>query len=73
MATTLRKNVVECLYVVRCLVNGVGFNEFVKAESDDVAKQKAMANLQRVYDDDYELQIVGMERITPDSYGEDVM
>ena len=71
MATTLKKNVVEYLYVVHCTVDGVGCEEFVQAESDNIAKQKAMANLTRIYDNVGELCIVSVERISIDEYGED--
>ena len=73
---TIKKNVVEHLYVVHCLVNGVGCNEFVKAETDTVARRKALSNLVRIYGvhpgvGDYE--IVGAERIDEESVPEDVI
>lgn len=71
MAATLRKNVVERMYVVHCLVSGVGCKEFVRAECDSVARNKALANLERVYEGVGEYQIVSVESIEPESTGED--
>lgn len=71
MSVSIKKNVVESLYVVHCLVSGVGCNEFVKAESDNVAKAKAMSNLRRVYEDVGECTIVSLERIDPNEVEEE--
>ena len=63
---TLRKNVVTHLYVVHCVVNGKKHNEFVEAESDDTARLKAKANLEREYEGIGECKLVSLERINPD-------
>lgn len=63
---TLRKNVVTHLYVVHCMVNGRRHNEFVEAESDDTAKLKAKANLDREYGGIGDYKLVDLERINPD-------
>ena len=63
---TLRKNVVTRLYVVHCMVNGKKHNEFVEAESDDTAKLKAKANLEREYEGIGDYKLVSLERVSPD-------
>lgn len=65
---TLRKNVVTHLYVVHCVVNGKKHNVFIEAESDDTAKLKAKASLEREYEGIGGYELVGLERINP---GED--
>lgn len=73
---TLRKNVVEHLYVAHCLVNGVGCDEYVRAETDTVARSKALSKLIRIYSA-YpgmgEYQVAGVERIAEDDIPEDVV
>ena len=63
---TLRKNVVTHLYVVHCTVNGKPHDEQVHAESEAVAKAKALRNMQRSYEGIGEYRINSLQRINPD-------
>ena len=64
--STIRKNVVEHWYLAHCLVNGVGCDEFVRAETDTIARARALSKLVRIYSAHPgmgEYEVVGVERI----------
>lgn len=64
----LRKNVVSYLYVVHCSIDGIQKKAFVKAESDAVARSKALAELMNEYKTNgaVDFQVISLERIDPE-------
>lgn len=68
---TLRKNVVSYLYVVHCSIDGKKKKAFVQAESDAIARSKALNEMMRDYklNNAVDFQITGLERIDPNETG----
>lgn len=68
---TLRKNVVSYLYVVHCSIDGKKKKAFVQAESDAIARSKALNEMMRDYklNNAVDFQITGLERIDPSETG----
>ena len=61
--STIRKNVVSYLYVVHCSIDGKKKKAFVQAESDAIARSKALNEVMRDYKDGVDFQVLKLERI----------
>ena len=63
---TIKRNVVNHLYVVHCTVDGKKKNAFVQAECDANARSKAINEMMRENPKAVDFQVIWLERIDPD-------
>lgn len=63
---TLKRNVVSYLYAAHCSVDGKKKDAFIQAESDAIARAKAVNAIMRDNPKAVDFQVIWLERIDPD-------
>ena len=65
---SVKRNVVERLYVVHAKIGDGKYQFRVQAESDEMAKVKAERAMKLRFNDEKHCEVTGVERIEPDDF-----
>ena len=65
---SIRRNVVERLYVVQAKIGDGKYQFRVQAESEETAKDKALRSIKLRFNDDIKREIIGVECVEPEDF-----